>query len=196
MNRVSLVRLPVVFLAGMLLGTLLFGIQGELGHRHATTFAQDKTRKPQDLTSLAEQLSVLKGRLADQSHAMTDIDYHFSNLYFAGKAQNWPLAAFYWQETMSHLRWAVRIIPIRKDLAGHEIRLGDILQSIEQSPWMQIGKTIEAKDVNKFETAYRYMVEGCYTCHKAAGKPYLRPHIPTGPASAMINFDPRADWPR
>ena len=35
----------------------------------------------------------------------------------------------------------------------------------------------------------------CYSCHKAADKPYLRPQIPTEPASRIMNFDPKANWP-
>ena len=35
----------------------------------------------------------------------------------------------------------------------------------------------------------------CYSCHKAADKPYLRPRVPTEPASRIMNFDPKADWP-
>ncbi len=32
--------------------------------------------------------------------------------------QNWPLANYYLDETLSHLRWAVRIHPVRKTKAG------------------------------------------------------------------------------
>ena len=38
---------------------------------------------------------------------MADVGDHFTNLWFAGKAENWPLADFYLGETKSHLRWAV-----------------------------------------------------------------------------------------
>ena len=33
---------------------------------------------------------------------------------------------------------------------------------------------------------------GCYSCHKASEKGYLRPRIPEHPATTMINFDPNA----
>ena len=186
----------MVFLAGLFIGVLLSEIP-ERGRTHTSeTLAQEGDTQRLDPTAIAGRLSLLTDRLPSQSHAMADVEYHFSNLYFAAKAENWPLAAFYWKETVSHMRWAVRIIPVRKDLAGDDVRLRDILQSIEQSPWMQIGKTIEAKDVAQFEAAYRYTLEGCYSCHKASGKPYLRPRIPVRPASTAINFDPRADWPK
>ena len=50
-----------------------------------------------------------------------------------------------------------------------------------------------AKD--RFTRAYRLTLEGCYSCHKASDKPYLRPRIPEQPASRIINFDPAATWP-
>ena len=77
---------------------------------------------------------------------MQDVSYHFSNLWFAGKHKNWDLANFYWSETRSHLHWAVRIIPVRKDNAGAEIKLVDILEGMENGPLKQLGEAIAAHD--------------------------------------------------
>src|SRR5262245_18114100 len=60
-----------------------------------------------DVGPLKFDVERLKQIVPDQAHAMSDVDYHFSNLWFAGKAKNWPLAEFYWKESLSHLRWAV-----------------------------------------------------------------------------------------
>lgn len=149
-----------------------------------------------EIDVLRREIAELKGKATDQAHTMTDVDYHFANLWFAARAENWPLAEFYWKETVSHMKWAVRVIPVRKDNAGREIKLEEILQSIEQSPYMQVGKTIENKQMPEFEIAYRHVLEGCYSCHKAADKPYLRPRIPERPASAIMNFSPTATWPQ
>jgi hypothetical protein len=35
-----------------------------------------------------------------------------------------------------------------------------------------------------------------YSCHKASHKPYLRPQVPAEPETKIINYDPKADWPR
>jgi hypothetical protein len=149
-----------------------------------------------EISVLRAEIERLKKAVPDQAHAMADVDYHFANLWFAGKAGNWPLAEFYWKEALSHLKWAVRIIPVRKDNAGKEVKLEAILQSIENAPHLQMGDVIKKKDVARFEPTYRSFVEACYSCHKAADKPYLHPGIPERPASAMMNFDPRADWPK
>jgi hypothetical protein len=148
-----------------------------------------------ELTRLQEEVNRLKSIATDQSHAMADVGYHFANLWFAGEKKNWPLAKFYFDESRSHLNWAVRVIPIRKDPAGNAIDLNAILQSVDESFLSKIGKAIDDKDTGGFTNAYKEMLVGCYACHKAAGKPYLRPQIPVIPPQPIINFDPKANWP-
>lgn len=141
-------------------------------------------------------LALLKDKACDQAHAMVSVAYHYNNMWFAAQHENWPLAELYWNETRSHLRWAVRIIPVRTDAAGQEVKLGEILQALENTPLKQLKDAISAKDRGEFEMRYKMTLEGCYACHKAADKPFLRPGIPTQPAEPAINFDPAADWPR
>lgn len=149
-----------------------------------------------EVRKLAEELKAVEGKLPDQAHAMQDVGYHFSNLWFAGQREHWPLADFYWSETRSHLRWAVRIIPKRKDSAGQTINLDDILQGLENGPLKQLQEAIVTKDKAAFDKTYRFTLEGCYSCHKAADKPFLRPQIPPQPETPIINFDPAAEWPK
>jgi hypothetical protein len=158
--------------------------------------AQQPAAPKSDLASLQAEVERLKQVMPDQAHAMHDVDYHFTNLWFAGNQGNWDLAQFYFNETRSHLRWAVRIIPVRKDNAGREIKLQDILQAVENTPLKQLEESIKAKDHEKFVAAYEFTATSCYSCHKAADKPYLRPRIPEHPASTIINFDPKATWPQ
>jgi hypothetical protein len=185
----------IILLAGVAIGFLLASI-GNWLLTSAVAAADNPPKKVPDLVAIAGDLEIVKGKVPDQSHAMTDVAMHFSNLWFAGEKENWPLADFFWSETRSHLAWAVRIIPKRKDNAGREIDLPAILQSLENSPLKQLGESIKAKDRGAFEKAYRFTLEGCYSCHKAADKPYLKPQIPTTPALPIVNFDPRADWPK
>ena len=147
-----------------------------------------------EIATLKAELEQLKGRLPSQSHAMMDVDYHFANLWFAGQSKNWPLAQFYLDETRSHLRWAVRIIPVRR-IPGGEIDLRGLLEAIDSTGLAQIGKAIADKNSVTFTGAYRRTLEACYSCHQASDKPYLRPRIPEQPESRIINFDPAATWP-
>ena len=64
----------------------------------------------------------------DQAHVMVDIGHQFGDLWFAAQKQNWPLAQFYLDQTRSHLKWAVKIQPVRKTSAGADVDLNGILQ--------------------------------------------------------------------
>jgi hypothetical protein len=145
---------------------------------------------------LAAELKTLRESVPDQAHVMADVGDHFTNLWFAGKAENWPLADFYLSETKSHLRWAVRVKPIRKDNSGREINLPGILEAFENTQLAQLKKAVDGHDPGAFQAVYRDSLTACYGCHKASDKPYLRPRVPGSPASNIINFDPKADWPR
>jgi hypothetical protein len=180
------------------LAALLLGISiGALGH--AVMYSGAPTAVAQstnDAPDLAAELEAVKAKLPDQAHAMQDVGYHFSNLWIAGQHSHWDLATFYLNETRSHLRWAVRIIPVRKDNSGVEIKLEDILEAMENGPLKQLEEAVAAKDSVAFEKSYRFSLENCYACHKASDKPFIRPQIPTQPETPMINFDPNAQWPR
>lgn len=170
------------------LGTCL--VSQPANHAHA-----QPAGAPPTLAALTAEVQILRDRLPDQAHAMHDVGQHFANLWFAARAENWDLATFFWNETRSHLRWAVRIIPVRKDSLGQEIDLQAILQAVENSPLQQLQATIVARDRASFEPAYRAMLEGCYACHKACDKPFLRLQIPEEPESRVLNFAPAAPVP-
>ncbi len=145
--------------------------------------------------ALEPRIKALEALLPSQSHMMADVGDHFANLWFAGTAGNWPLADFYLAETRSHLHWAVRRIPVRKDNKGRDINLVGILEAFENSQLKELKRTIDGKDAAGFERMYRESLTMCYSCHKAVDKPYLKPRIPAEPPSRIINFDPKADWP-
>ena len=178
--------------------TLLMGVcLGAVGHAILfATMGPAIAQSPNATPNLSAEIEAIKGKLPDQAHAMQDVGYHFSNLWFAGQHKDWDLANFYWSETRSHLHWAVRIIPVRKDNSGVEIKLGDILEAMENGPLKQLGEAIAAKDSTAFEKSYRFSLETCYSCHKASDKPFIRLQIPTQPETPIINFDPAATWPR
>jgi hypothetical protein len=181
----------------LLFGVALGAVAATLLHDSRIPEAQaQQSMKTTEKAALVAEIETIKGKLPDQAHAMQDVGYHFSNLWFAGRNEHWDLANFYWLEVRSHLRWAVRIIPVRKDNAGQEVDLRAILQAFENTPLKQLEEAIKAKDKSKFEKEYRFTMETCYACHKASDKPFIRLQMPTQPETPIINFDPKADWPK
>jgi len=194
MSRHPAVRVPLLAL-GLIAGAVSLMLLA--GTRHVSAAATPPAAvQTSDAAALQSQLDRLKGMLPDQSHAMADVGYHFANLWFAGDRKNWPLAKFCFDETRSHLRWAVRIIPVRKSPTGADLDMKALLDAVDTGLLAEVGKAIDASDHERFVTSYRQALEGCYSCHKSAGKPYLRPQVPIAPAAPILNFDPEAKWPR
>ncbi len=182
--------------AGVGLGLILSAvIQRPFGGLEARALAEERSTQPHEVSKAQPEPSTISGLLPDQSHAMGDVGYHFANLWFAADKENWPLAKYYLEETRSHLNWAVRIHPVRTTKAGSEVDLKGILQAIDNSFLTEIDGAITNKDTGKFKTAYRQTLEGCYACHKACEKPFLRPQVPNAPNVTILNFDPNATWP-
>ena len=194
MKNVINSRLGVLLATGLVIGLLLSGAcQLTFGlfalQAHAQEAPQPKFRDPQMETNS------LDGRLPDQAHVMADVGYHFANLWFAADKQNWPLANYYLGETRSHLKWAVRIHPVRKTSAGTEVDLNGILEAVDNSFLAEVGKAITNKDAAKFKIAYHETLQGCYACHTACEKPFLRPQVPSAASMSILNFDPNATGP-
>jgi hypothetical protein len=180
----------------------LFGLPDPLGVWPSSEHVVVSERQTQEsstspeLETLRAEVKRLQDVVPDQAHAMMSVAYNFNNLWFAVRADNWELAQFYWGETRSHLRWAVRIIPVRKDSAKRDVDLRAILQAVENAPMKELAEAIKDKNRVKSEAAYKFMIESCYACHKAAEKGYLKLQLPERPAEPIINFDPKAEWPK
>ncbi|HTA29069.1 MAG TPA: PQQ-dependent sugar dehydrogenase, partial [Candidatus Cybelea sp.] len=156
--------------------------------------AQQKTAPNQsDVDNAPADLPAVAGRLPDQAHVMVDVGYHFANLWFAADKQNWPLANYYLGETRSNLRWAVRIRPTRKNESGANVDLNGILEAVDNTMLAEVEKAIQNKDVASFKTAYRRTIEGCYACHAACEKPFLRVQVPDAPSATILNFSAPAE---
>ena len=135
-----------------------------------------------------EELTQLAVRT--QSHVMVDVEYHFTNLWFAAEREQWDLASFYLREARSHLDWTVRIRPVRNVAGGGTVDLRPFQQVIKDQGFVKIAETLERKDHEGFVSAYRQTLSQCYACHTASGLAYLEPHTPEQPLS-MLMIAPR-----
>jgi hypothetical protein len=149
-----------------------------------------------EIASLKADIEVLKGKAPSASVAMADVGFHFSNLWFAEQAGNWPLAAYYFSEARNHVRWLTRINPMPKGPDGMPVDVKGIFDGIDTSTFAALKAAIDKKDRRDFETTYRGALESCYQCHKAVGRPYLRPMIPKAPPQTIVNLDTGANWPQ
>ena len=140
---------------------------------------QPKEASKVDLAKLSADVDRLNSITPNLSHVMADVSFQYANLWFAGQKKNWPLAMFYYNETRGRIRWMLRINPNPKTPQGEVVNLQGIFDGIDTSSLAGLKDSIEKKDSAKFNEAYKLMLESCYSCHKAAGRPYLRPMVPT-----------------
>ncbi|MDB5296688.1 MAG: hypothetical protein JWO31_2671 [Phycisphaerales bacterium] len=187
---------PIAFVLVALSATALAVVAGGRHHGSAAAAPADAPKVAADagaqVEQLQQQIKRLESLVPDQAAVMTHVAYHFSNLYGAVQKENWPLADFYLSESMNNVKWAVRAKPVRKNAAGQEVDLAAIAQSIENGPFKELKRAIAAKDKAQCVTAYEQTLAGCYACHTASGKPYLKPRVPTEPEVRIIDFDPAA----
>jgi hypothetical protein len=140
-----------------------------------------------DPVALRTEIEHLKSIAQGQSLAMMQVAYNVNMLWFAARAKNWPLAQFYYGDARGRLRLALRIQPVRR-LSTGDLELQPILDGLEKGPWASLGEALAARDVKRFETAYKATLAACAGCHAAAEKPYLRLKVPTAPAEPMVDF--------
>ena len=158
--------------------------------------AQGSAPSSAEVAALKSEMESLRRALPGHAHVMAELDYHFSNLWFAGQNGNWPLAEFYLNETRSNLNWMVRIRPTRRLSNGQDLDITPVVKAVEDSVLTSLRAAIGKQDIKSFDVAYQQTIEQCYACHKMVEKPFLRPQIPEAPASRMINPRATADWPR
>src|SRR5262249_18357846 len=128
---------------------------GSLNQAAEPDMSVDAVKLAAQVIMLQQDVNKLKGLVPSQSHAIMDGACHFTNLWFAGQKKNWGLAEFNLNETRSHLRWAVRIVPVRKDAKGNEVRLEPILDAIDKTSLQAVADAIKAKDADKFAATYK-----------------------------------------
>jgi len=182
----------VVFLCGALIGGLIVWRLPALGQ--TSTKDQVKTEPAKiDLDALNNDVARLKSITPSNSHIMEDVSFHYSNLWFAGQKKNWPLAMFYYNETRNHIRWLLQKSPTTKTPEGEVVNLQGIFDGLDTSSLTMLKKSIENKSIDEFTPAYKLMLDGCYSCHKSAGRPYLRLGVPTVPPQSIISYSPEAN---
>jgi hypothetical protein len=187
----------------VLMGTLLLVAGISIGLSIPAISAQQREgggrRGPAPLTleQLPAEVAALKQLIPTNSTIMMDVQWHWTNLWFAGRKKNWPLAQYYFNESRGHIQQLVRKNPtIRNNVEQKDVDLTGIFDGIDTSSLMMVKDAIEKKDGPTFDKNYRLMLESCYSCHKAVGRPYIRPQIPTAQVQQIVNMDPNATWPQ
>jgi hypothetical protein len=142
------------------------------------------------IARLEQQVKDLSTLIPSQGHAMVDVAYHYGNLWHAARADNWPLAQFYLNETKAKLRWAVRIRPVRPVSGGAQLELGGLLDTLEKTSLQELQDALTAKDRARFEASYQRTLVSCQGCHMASEKGFIRLRIPDLAPEPLVEMEP------
>lgn len=178
----------------VILGAILGGLFVASWER-STAVAQ-QNNAPVTQGTLIGDVTHLKEITPPNSHPMVDVGMFAANLWFAGERRNWPLANYYLGELRNRIRWEVRVNPSPKGADGNPVDMANIFDGIDKGTLSKLKTTIDMKDSKQFTVEYKMLLEDCYSCHKTAGRPYLRPMVPVSGAQPIVNLDPAAAWPQ
>lgn len=112
---------------------------------------------------------------------MSATQFRHIKLWFAGKLQNWELAAYEVEQIKGSLGDAAQIyMEIPVELVANTI-----------GPIQLIHDAIEAKDSTKFSKAFNDLTAACNACHQAIGRGFIVIQVPTASPFSNQLFSPR-----
>src|SRR5471030_2524614 len=116
---------------------LVVGIAIGVGLPRASAQQREGGRRgpaPLTLEQLPAEVAALKLLIPTNSTIMMDVQWHWTNLWWAGKKRNWPLAQYYFNEARGHIQQLVRKNPtIRNQVDGKDVELQGIFDGIDTS---------------------------------------------------------------
>jgi hypothetical protein len=116
---------------------------------------------------------------------MTATQLRHAKLWFAGKQNNWELAAYEIDEIKEGLEDAARLHP-----TFDGVPVAEMIKTIIDPRIEALEKAVKAKSSAKFSVAFDELTSGCNSCHAGANKPFIRIQRPTEAPLTNQNFAP------
>lgn len=102
---------------------------------------------------------------------MAEVGPRVHRMYYAAKAGNWQLAAYFCKSVVKQLQLSVESRP------KYDPEMTDYLRD----DYAPVGAAIKNEDAEAFETAYEHMVKRANDLHGVFGKPYIGWKTPDSP---------------
>jgi hypothetical protein len=108
-----------------------------------------------------------------------------AKLWFAGKSNNWALAAYEIDEIKEGLDDAAKY-----HANNDGVPVAEMIKTIIEPRIERLEKAVGAKNNAQFVVAFDELTDGCNACHAGAGKPFIRIQRPSVPPLSNQNFTP------
>jgi hypothetical protein len=116
---------------------------------------------------------------------MTATQLRHAKLWFAGKENNWDLAAYEIDEIVEGLEDAEKQFPTLDGVPVADMIKANIDPAVEE-----LRRAVGARSSAKFAVAFDKLTGACNTCHTGANKPFIRIRRPTSLPLSNQNFAP------
>lgn len=130
--------------------------------------------KPGSTKPMLAQPSTPKVYVPGLQHFMNAILTGHNKLWFAGRARNWPLAAYELGKIKEVMGDVQDYVPVFKNLP-----LAQMLDAVIVKEIAGLEKAIEAKDVREFSASFDRLNEACNACHKVTESGFVVIKRPT-----------------
>lgn len=141
----------------------------------------------------APQKETAKGYVIGLGEIMGLTQMRHAKLWFAGRAGNWPLAAYELDELKEGFDDAVAYHPRHP---GVPEPLAAMIPRYVGPPLHELEAAVAAKNGPRFTAAFDDLTAGCNACHKAAGFGFNRLQRPTAPPFSNQIFMPETPGPK
>ena len=116
---------------------------------------------------------------------MTATQLRHAKLWFAGKENNWDLAAYEIDEIAEGLEDAEKQFPTHDGIPVADMIKANIDPAVEE-----LRKAAGAKSSTKFVIAFDKLTNACNTCHAGANKQFIRIQRPISSPLSNQKFAP------
>jgi hypothetical protein len=125
--------------------------------------------------STDEKLKTLAEIQPGLGTVMIEYATRYTTAYYAAKGGNWDLAAYQLKEAREIQEVGETTRPER----------AQALKGFEKSYLDPLDEAIKAKDIKKFDKAFKDGIQGCNACHIGQGFPYIKYQLPREPISPL-----------
>ena len=116
---------------------------------------------------------------------MTATQLRHAKLWFAGKNNNWALAAYEVDEIKEGLEDAAKY-----HANNDGVPVAELIKALIDPRLEQLEKAIEGKSSTQFAASFDELTNGCNSCHTKAGKGFIHIQRPVTPPVSNQNFAP------
>lgn len=139
-----------------------------------------------DAAAVEARLAELEERFTPGLHTlMGEVGTRHAALWFAGDAENWPLADYQLHELEELIENIETLHPVYD-----EIPVADLLDETTAPAVAELETAVDGRDRDGFVRAFDQLTQACNSCHVAAEREALRIVRPTAPPMTNLEFNP------